>query len=129
MAVQGSLNSVLGDKIGIWETNFLVHFTGTILLLIFLLIKGANLNFNLYKDVPWYLYIGGLLGVAITYGVIVSIPELGVAVATTAIITGQVLTAAAIDHFGLFGLEKVPFTWIKFMGILLLSAGVRLLLN
>ncbi|MFW5986422.1 MAG: DMT family transporter [Bacillota bacterium] len=129
MAVQGTINSVLGKRIGIWQTNFLVHTTAALILAIMVIIKHSHIDFNLYKKVPWYLFVGGILAVAITYGVIVSIPRLGVAVATTAIITGQVLTAAAIDHLGVMGLEKVPFTWIRMVGILLLSLGVRLLLT
>ncbi len=68
------------------------------------------------------------MAIIITYGVIISIPELGVAVATTAIVTVQVLTAAVIDHFGLFGLDRIPFNWVKFTGIIFLAVGVRLLL-
>jgi len=80
-------------------------------------------------NIPWYLYIGGILAVVITYGVMLSIPELGVAVATTSIVTVQVLTAAVIDHFGIFGVEKIPFNWIKLAGIVFLAIGVRLLLH
>ncbi|ACL70821.1 DMT family transporter [Halothermothrix orenii] len=129
MAVQGSINSVLGKKIGLMETNFIVHATAAIILLIYFIFNFENGNFNSWKGAPWFLYIGGVLGIAITYLVMVSIPELGVAVATTSIVTAQVLTAACIDHFGLFGLEQVPFTWVKFVGVLFLAAGVRLLLN
>ncbi len=56
------------------------------------------------------------------------IPRLGVASATTAIIVGQVLTALCIDHLGCFGLDKVPFTWTKLLGLALLAAGAWLLL-
>jgi len=78
---------------------------------------------------PWYTPLGGLIGVLIVWGVIASIPKLGVAVATTSIIVGQVLTALLIDHLGLFGLRAIPFTWLKGLGLLLLAAGARLLLG
>jgi transporter family-2 protein len=130
MAVQGSINSVLGKKVGLWETTFVVHSTAAIILIIILfIVHHQKINLQLWKEVPWYLYLGGVIGVIITYSVAVSIPDLGVAVATTAIITGQVLTAAIIDHFGIFGLETIPFTWLKFLGIVFLALGVRLLLN
>mgnify|MGYP006283455113 CR=1 FL=1 len=129
MAMQGTINSVLGDKLGPGETNFIVHMTAALILIIVLIFTAGKMNFSLLKSVPWYLYLGGLIGVLITYTVILSIPKLGVAVATTAIITGQVLTAAIIDHFGILGLEAVPFTWTKAGGIIFLAVGVRLLLN
>ena len=130
MAVQGSVNSVLGEKIGLAETNFFVHITAAIILIVILLLfKNSDVNYDQLKKIPWYLYIGGILAIFITYGVMLSIPRLGVAVATTSIVAAQVMTAAAIDHFGLFGLEKVPFSWIRFAGIIFLAIGVRLLLH
>ena len=71
-------------------------------------------DFALYHKAPWYLYLGGIIGVLITYGVVTSIPKLGAASATTAIIVGQVLTALIIDQLGLLGLKEISFTWMKF---------------
>jgi transporter family-2 protein len=34
-----------------------------------------------------------------------------------------------IDHLGLFGLDKIPFSWWKVAGLVLLAAGTRLMLN
>ena len=130
MAIQGSVNSILGEKIGLAETNFFVHITAAIILIIILLFfKNSEVDMEQFKNIPWYLYIGGILAVAITYGVMMSIPELGVAVATTSIVTMQVLTATVIDHFGIFGVEKIPFNWMKLAGIVFLAVGVRLLLH
>jgi transporter family-2 protein len=86
-------------------------------------------DWHRYAEAPWYLYLGGILGVLITYGVVRSIPSLGVAVATTAIIVGQVLTAAMVDHLGLFGLERVPFNWHRVAGTALMASGAWLLLK
>ena len=130
MAVQGTINSVLGKKIGLTETTLIVHLVAVlVLLLIFLISQEHNLKLSLLRDVPWYLYLGGIMGIIITYTVAMSIPKLGVAVATTAIVAIQVSTAALIDHLGLLGLEKVSFSVSRFIGIVLLAAGVKLLLN
>ena len=129
MAIQGSINSLLGKKVGIWQANFIVHLLAVVILVVILFINHSSISLSNYREIPWYYFMGGIMAIIITYGVIVSIPELGVAVATTAIVTAQVLTAAVIDHFGLFGLERIAFNWIKFFGIIFLSVGVRLLLN
>jgi len=128
MAIQGSINAVLFKKIGLWETIFFVHLTALIIVFFILIFKNSKINFSAFNTIPWYLYLGGIIGIAITYGVTKSIPELGVANATTSIISGQVLTATLIDHMGLPGIEKIPFTWLKVLGIIFLSLGVRLLL-
>jgi len=61
--------------------------------------------------------------------VVRTIPVLGVAAATTAIIVGQVLTAALVDHLGLFGLEKMSFNWYRVAGTVLMASGAFLLLK
>ncbi len=129
MALQGALNSILGKVVGLLEATFIVHVIGTVTVLLGLFVLGLGKG-DLIKlpQAPWYTLIGGVLGVLIVYGVVFSIPKLGVAIATTAIIVGQVSTALAIDHFGLFGLDRVPFSWIKVIGVLLLAAGARLML-
>ncbi|MBM7624066.1 DMT family transporter [Sporohalobacter salinus] len=130
MAIQGSLNSVLGKIIGFWEATFVVHIIATLLVAIIIFIFSLNKgDFGNLVKAPWYTYIGGILNVIILYGVVVTIPELGVANATTLIIVGQVTTAVIIDHFGFWGLETVPFQWIKLVGMGLLALGARLLLN
>ena len=130
MAVQGTINSALAEEIGLTETTFIVHLVAVLaLILVLLFSKESNFRFNLLREVPWYLYLGGLLGVVITYTVAFSIPKLGVAVATTAIVAFQVSTAALIDHLGLFGMDRVPFGWNRVAGIIFLAVGVKLLLN
>lgn len=130
MALQGSLNAALGKIIGLLETTFIVQLVGLVVvsLLLFVFRLGDG-NWQRYAEAPWYVYLGGLLGVIIVYMVARSIPPLGVAVATTAIIVGQVLTACLIDHLGMFGLNKVPFTWHRVAGTALMASGAFLLLK
>jgi len=129
MAVQGSLNSVLGKNIGQLEATLIVHVVGIMVVALLLMFKLGHGDFSKFGQAPWYVYLGGIINVLIIYGVLASIPRLGVAVATTAIIVGQVSTALVIDHFGLFGLDKICFTWYKCFGLILLAAGTRLMLN
>jgi len=130
MAVQGSINTRLGKVVGQWEAIFVVHVVGLagVSFLLFAVRMGHGDLGRIAKG-PWYTPLGGLIGVLIVWGVVASIPRLGVAVATTSIIVGQVLTALLIDHFGLFGLRVMPFTWLKGLGLLLLAAGAKLLLG
>ncbi len=134
MAVQGTFNAQAGKIVGLIPATFIVNLLGSVaagLLLFFINPGAAGLDEIMQKipSVPLYAWLGGPIGVAIIYGVAVSIPRLGVGVATTGIITLQLLAAYAIDHFGLFGREHLPFNWVKLMGILLLAAGSYLLLK
>jgi transporter family-2 protein len=130
MAVQGSINSGLGKQVGVLLATLIVHAVGTgFALLQYCLPFLRGQRGGSPGNVPWYLYVGGVLGVGIVYLVAISIARLGVAVTTTLIIVGQVGTALLIDELGLFGLQRTPFTWLKGAGLLLLAAGAGLLLR
>lgn len=130
MAFQGAINSGLAKIIGLLEATFVVQVVA--LILVSALLFGFGLGGGSparYAEAPWYLYLGGILAVVITYLVVRSIPQVGVAPATTAIIVGQVLTAAVLDHFGLFGLRSIPFTWYRVAGVFLMAGGAFLVLK
>lgn len=129
MAVQGAFNSALGKAIGLLEATLIVHLIGSVLALGLLLVGLGSGTWANYTDAPWYSYLGGLLGVAIVYLVVASIAKVGVAPATTAIIVGQVSTAALIDFFGLFGAKPLPFNYLKILGLVLMAGGAWLLLS
>ncbi len=130
MALQGTLNAALGKVVGIWESTLIVHFIGTVTVLIIILVGGIGFG-NLAKipQAPWYAYLGGLLSVVIIYAVVRVIPQAGVGNATTAIIAAQIITALLIDSLGLFGMKKYAFHYTDILGILLLAVGTRILLT
>lgn len=130
MAFQGALNGLLGREIGLVETTLAVHVIGGAVAALLLIVPVLNAGgLARLGQPPWYAYLGGFLSAGIIYGVARAMPVAGVANATTAIIVGQVLTACLIDHFGLFNYKPVDFTWLRVIGIVLLAAGGRLLLQ
>lgn len=129
MALQGSLNAVLGKVTGLLEATFLVHLIGLVVVSALLIARLGSGDLHQVTRAPWYTLLGGALGVAIVYGVVTAIPRVGVANATTAIIAGQLITAMLIDHFGLFGLQPVAFNWWKMAGILIMTLGGYLMLD
>ena len=130
MAVQGSLNSALSKVIGVLEGNFILHAIGLLVVVIMLFILGLGKgDLNAVGKAPWYLYLGGVINVAIIYGVMLSIAKTGAGMATTAIIVGQLAMSLVIDQFGLFGLEKTPMNWGRGIGLVLMAVAAKLLLG
>lgn len=130
MAIQGALNAALAKIIGLLQTTFLVHVVGTAVAGILLIVPGISKgSLTALEKAPRYLWLGGLLSVPIVYGVATSIKAVGAAPATTLIVVAQVLTACAVDHFGLFGLKMTPFYWWRWLGIAFLAFGSWLLLK
>ena len=129
MAIQGSLNSALSKVIGVLEGNFILHAVGLLIVVIMLFVLGLGNRYTYMDKAPWYLYLGGVINVAIIYGVMLSIAKTGAGVATTAIITGQLAMSLVIDQFGLFGLDKVPMSWGRGIGLVLMAIAAKLLLG
>ncbi len=129
MAAQGSLNTVLGKAVGRSVATLVVQVTGALAAGALVLSGVEKADWPGLGRVPWYVYLGGVIGVAIVFAVVVSMGRLGVATATTAILFGQITAAAIIDHFGLFGIPRVPFSLFKVLGLALFTAGARILLG
>lgn len=127
MAVQGTLNSQLAQKTSLLTSTFVVHFIGTIVA--FLVLLAWRTPFLQYKwlEIPWHLYLGGILSLIIIALVALTISKIGVCNATTAIIVGQVGAAVVIDHFGLFGIQKISWNPWQFLGLILFASGAKLL--
>ncbi len=127
MAVQGSLNSLLAQKTSLLSATFIIHLIGSLLTLIVIIVKKVPVLSYDWLSVPWHLYLGGLLSIIIISLVALSIPKIGVSNATTAIIIGQVGAAVLIDHFGLFGIERVSWSYWQFLGLVFFAVGAKLL--
>lgn len=79
------------------------------------------------RSVPvWSWPAGGLLGAAYFSSTVLLAPRLGAAALLALVIAGQVLAAAAVDHFGLFGFEVRPFGATRACACLLMAAGAWL---
>lgn len=128
ITIQSLLNAALGKKTGNLG-SVLVLTIVSISLLVLLIILFPN-TANL-KNIPglseWYLYVGGVLGVAILAAPIFLIPRIGATSTFTALVVGQLFLALIIDHFGLFSFPKIEINLMRVMGIILLIAGVFLI--
>lgn len=123
MSLQGVLNARLSEKIGLFESNTFVQGTAFIFSIIAMLLAG-NGDFRKLLEVNKLYWLGGFLGIIITVTVMLGVQHLGPAVSVSIILIAQLLVAAAIDAFGLFGTEKVAFLWTKWLGMALMISGV-----
>ncbi len=123
MSFQGVMNTRLSEKAGLLEANAFVQGTAFILSLIAMLLFG-NGSFRAIWETDKLYLAGGILGLVITITVMLAIKNLSPTVAISIILIAQLLVAAGIDAFGLLGSESTAFTLPKYMGILLMIAGV-----
>jgi bacterial/archaeal transporter family-2 protein len=89
-----------------------------------LLIAGPRgpVNFN----VPPYLFLGGLCVAFYVLCATWAAPTIGLGNAILLVLLGQMASAAAIDHFGLFGALQTMLTVKRTLGIILMTLGLYL---
>ncbi len=126
MSIQGVMNTRLGDKVGVLETNAFVQLVGFGLAFLIALFFGKG-DIRLLPQSPWYSWLGGVIAPIITVTVMLSIKGLSPTVAISAILLAQLTVAALIDAFGWLGSERLPFTWQKYVGVGLMVAGVLMM--
>ncbi len=125
MSVQGVFNTRLSDKIGLFESNMIVQGSAFVLALLAVWIFGSG-NLKEIAGVNKLYLSGGAIGFVITVTVMLAISKLNPTLAISTILIAQLLVAALIDAFGLFGSEKLAFGLTKYIGIALMIAGVLL---
>jgi transporter family-2 protein len=129
IAVQVTVNSVLLRGIGILPSTFIVHLVGMIVLLLPLLLFHQFSTWHKWNTIPWYAYMGGVLGVFIVPGISYLVGAIGVTSALSIVLAAQLIAALVIDYFGWFGAAQQSIDLVKILGVVLLLVGVRLVLK
>lgn len=125
MGVQAAVNGGLGKRIGALEATFASFGIGAAALFFAVLFFGKG-SFLTISQVPKYQLLGGVLGAFYVGIMVMVVPKIGVSLAFFALITGQLMMGAAIDHFGWFGAPHHPLTMKKVISISLMLAGIYL---
>ena len=81
------------------------------------------------RVVPWWSLVGGLIVAFYVFSITFLAPRIGVGDAIALIVTGQVMAALTIDHFGLMRSLVVPLTSARAAGAVLMVLGVYLALR
>ncbi len=129
VALQAPINSGLGKQVGSLPAALVSFVLGTLILLVIVIATGDTDRLRSTFDVRWYYLIGGLLGAAYVTVALLSVRSIGAGGVAAATITGQLTTAVVIDRLGILGLEQVPFTPTRVLGIGLLLAGTLLVVR
>ena len=79
-----------------------------------------------FSTLPWWVIIGGLIGVLVVAGGAAIVPVTGAALFFVCMIAGQLLGSVLLDHFGAFGLVVNRISWPRVLGVVLTFGGVML---
>lgn len=123
MSVQGVFNTKVTESSSMWAANAFVQFTAFLVCIIAWIFADRTSFRDVLAVEPKYFLLGGVMGAFITLTVIKSMDALGPAKAVMLIVTSQLIIAYLIELFGMFGVEKQPFSWRKVIGALTAIGG------
>jgi bacterial/archaeal transporter family-2 protein len=124
--VQGVSNGLLSSRLGLTSAvllNGAIVFAGSLALWL-LLPRGDDPT---APPVPWYLYLGGVYGLAIVAGAAFCFPRLGAGPATAVLVASMLIVSLAFDQIGPVA-TRLPVTPMRVMGAVLLLVGAVLVL-
>ncbi len=124
-ALNANLRAALGSAAWSGFTSYLV---GTIcMVLLALALRDPLPSAAMAARAPWWAWSGGLFGAIFIALAILLIPKIGAATFVALLVTGQMLAALTLDHFGLLGVPVQPATLVRMAGAGFLILGVVLI--
>jgi transporter family-2 protein len=129
IALQAPINAELGRATGKLPAALVSFFVGTLLLALIVALSGHTSGVGSTFDVRWYYLLGGVLGAAYVTVSLISVSTIGAGGVAAATITGQLTAAVLIDRLGILGLEQVPLSAGRLVGIALLLGGTYLIVK
>ncbi|MBZ0277587.1 MAG: DMT family transporter [Anaerolineae bacterium] len=128
VAIQSPLASMIGQRLGVLESIFIIHIGGAIIVSVPLLAaRGGRLAE--WRTVPWYALLAGGLGLLVIGAINYTIPRLGVTTTTILVVAGQIAISLLIDHFGLLGTQQRPVDLARVLGVVIVFVGIWLVIR
>jgi transporter family-2 protein len=124
MSIQGIFNTNVTKSSSIWVAAGFVQLTALATCLIMWFFNGRPEVSGVLRVDNKMSLLGGVIGAFITFTVVKSVSELGIAKAEITIVVAQVIVAYLIELFGLFGSKKAEFSWLKLLALIIAAGGV-----
>ncbi len=121
IALMVSVNTTLSKIIGETYSVFIIHLTGLTILLALSVLRKNRVKF--YRDIPLWIYFGGGLGIFIVLFNNITIQKVGVSLALSLGIAGQIITSVLLEHIGFLDSVQNKFSIAKLPGVILIFLG------
>lgn len=122
--VLAALNAALGGRIGSPVAASVVLFAIAFASALAVFVIGGFKPQVSLLSAPKHLFLAGVLIAFYVLSITFIAPKFGVGNAVFFVLLGQLISAAMIDHFGLFGAQISPLSVTRAGGIALMAFGV-----
>ena len=128
LSVQPPINATMARALGspLLAACISVAISLAFVIAVWLASSGPSGELAQLRTLPWWVPIGGLVGVGFVVGGVMVAPELGVALFFVCVVAGQLLGATVVDQLGAFGAAAKPLNLAKLAGLALVLAGAAL---
>ena len=126
-SIQVAVMGRFGGRIGVLEALTFATCIQLVLSLAILLV--ARLGTGGLGDAfraPAWMWLGGVMGLTVVFTITFAQPRIGATATIGILIAGQLVMGAAIDRYGLFGVDQIGVSWPRALGIGLLGVGAAL---
>ncbi len=129
LPIQGAINSHLGKILNHPLQATFISFFGAVIVLVLLLIglSPSWPSVAQLKATPAVYFTGGIYGVIFVTAILTLTPRIGIANTLVATIIGQLIVSVALDHFGVFGLQRLPLNGYRVLGCVGLVGSLYLI--
>lgn len=124
--ILAALNAALGRWLGAPAVAAAVLFLVALGVAVLVALATHPGAFGKVAAAPKHLFLAGVLIAFYVLSITWIAPIIGVGNAVFFVLIGQMISAAAIDHFGLFGASVAPLSLTRAGGIALMAVGVFL---
>jgi len=126
-AAQPAINAVAAQSLGSALPATVLSVAITLLASIGLMVvTGTTPGVASFATLPWWVVMGGLIGVLVVAGGASIVPITGAALFFVTFVAGQLLGSVVLDHIGAFGLAVREISPLRLLGLLCTFAGVLL---
>jgi bacterial/archaeal transporter family-2 protein len=129
IAAQAPINAGLGKSTGSMPAALVSFSVGTLALAAVVVLSGKAGGLSSTFDVSWYYLLGGFLGALYVLNALIAVSVIGAGGVAAATVFGQLTASVVIDRLGLFGLDQVPLSPDRILGVVLLMAGTALVVR
>ncbi|MBL4938563.1 DMT family transporter [Clostridium sp. YIM B02515] len=122
IAVMIMINGTLSNALGNYTSTMIIHIIGLIAIILVLL--ASRQKFIINKNIPFYLYSAGAIGVFTVLFNNLTFSSLGVSLTLALGLLGQSVASVIIDHFGLLGMKVMKYQKKKLIGLVFIILGI-----
>ena len=115
------VSSTIGKKIGLIQSTIIHYIGGLIGGVLILIGLGSKVapSITEMSRMPFYIFLGGIIGVIVVYTSNIVIPKIPVVYSTLLMFSGQMLCAIIIDT-----IVMGDFSWVKLLGAIIVVLGI-----